>query len=98
MVLPGEPTSGKSTTLCHLTWSRAAAYQGNFSRALPLSSSQMPFVPVSLKLHHLATSHRHHPKDTCFSSVIEVLIRKDGIEVDYSSTAIYYIISFMHLL
>jgi hypothetical protein len=31
MVLLDEPGSGKSTTLYHLTWKRAAAYQGNSS-------------------------------------------------------------------
>jgi hypothetical protein len=85
MVLIGEPGSGKSTALYHLAWSHMAAYQGNFSDALLLSSSQAPLVSVFSELHRLPASHCHHPDDTFLSSVIEVLVRKDGIEVDYRS-------------
>jgi hypothetical protein len=82
MVLLGGPGSGKSTALRHLAWSHAAAYQGKFSDALLLSSSQRPLVPVSIELHRLAESRRHHPDEAFLSSVIEVLVRRNGIEVD----------------
>ena len=85
MVLIGEPGSGKSTALYHLAWSHMAAYQGNFSDALLLSSSQAPLVSVFSELHRLPASHCHHPDGTFLSSVIEVLVWKDGIEVDYRS-------------
>jgi hypothetical protein len=85
MVLIDGPGSGKSTALHHLAWSNAATYQGNFSDVLLLSSSQVPFVPVSLELHRQTKRRCHHPDDTYLSSAIEVLVRKDGIEVDYSS-------------
>jgi len=85
MALLGEPGSSESTALHHLAWSHAAAYLGNFSDALLLSSSEAPLVPVSLELHSLPASRCPHPDDTSLSFVIVVLIQKDGIEVDYRS-------------
>ena len=82
MVLLGGPGSGKSTALRHLAWSHAAAYHGKFSDSLFLSSSQGPLVPVSIELYLLAESRRHHPDETFLFSVIEVLVRRDGNEVD----------------
>jgi len=82
MVLLGGPGSGKSTALRHLAWSHAAAYRGIFSDALLLSSSQTPLVPVSIELRRLTEVRHHHPDDTFLSSVIEVLVRRDGIEVE----------------
>ena len=82
MVLLGGPGSGKSTVLRHLAWSHAAAYRGIFCDALLLSSSQTPLVPVSIELRRLNESRRRHPDDTFLSSVIEVIVRRDGIEVD----------------
>jgi hypothetical protein len=82
MVLLGGPGSGKSTALRHLAWSHAAAYRGIYSDALLLSSSHTPLVPVSIGLRRLNESRRRHPDDTFLSSVIEVILRRDGIEVD----------------
>jgi uncharacterized protein YerC/energy-coupling factor transporter ATP-binding protein EcfA2 len=82
VVLLGGPGSGKSTLMHHLAWSHAQVNLPNSSSALlntPLLSGNP--IPLYIELRLFIRERRKHPYNF-LSYMIEVLLRREGIDVD----------------
>ncbi len=81
IVLLGGPGSGKSTVTRHLAWSHAVANQSNFSMPdLPLLSGNP--LPLRIELRRLTEDRRQHPDYNFLSYTTEVLLGREGVEIN----------------
>jgi len=80
LVLLGGPGSGKSTATKYLAWSHASARIADTPfPQFPLISGKP--VPLRIELRRLSEDRRSHP-DYTFLSYAEVLLRREGIEIN----------------
>ncbi len=83
VVLLGGPGSGKSTVTRHLAWSHALANLPTSTTSLsntPLLSGKP--LPLRIELRRLTEDRKHHPDYNFLSYATEVLLGREGVEID----------------
>jgi hypothetical protein len=83
VVLLGGPGSGKSTATCHLAWSHALANLPTSTTSLsdtPLLSGKP--LPLRIELRRLTEDRRRHPDYNFLSYAAEVLLGREGVEIN----------------
>lgn len=80
IVLLGGPGSGKSTVVRYLAWSQAAAHlETVLTSALPFLSDKP--LPLRIELRRLAQDRHYHPEYDFLSYATQVILGREGIEV-----------------